>query len=234
MKVLLDASAPFWVAQAVLNDVKDGLPFRRLPSVLSVVQAFWLSWRRRHALPAHVLAAAGLFERRLSLRQNMMIPASEIYDLFNSIHRVTEWSEEEVNRALADERAMEVECQPAVCPPSPRATAVERCPAACPPSPVSVSTPTERRFFVQSAVDAKYGGISPIDGAESPPHLRYKKWFLREIYVDPDVEVPEIPTSPGSEVDAISEDAVAPASTDSMSMSSRAQRFQDRRCFCFP
>ena len=43
-----------------------------------------------------------------------------------------------------------------------------------------------------SSNDACHGGVSPLRGDESPPHKR----FHAELSVDPDVETPEIPSSP--------------------------------------
>lgn len=215
MIVLLDLGTPIWVVETVLNDVRHGLGFRQLP------------WQRRRALPPHVHAAASVFQRRFCLGQNRSIPTSEIYDRFQSIPGLSQWSEEEVDRTLADEQAMEMERLPVGSASVSMAQDSQSPDVKSPPSPVSVSATTERRFFEMSALDGQHGGISPIHGAESPPHLRYKKWYFRETYVDPAIEVPEIPTSPQSEVEVMSDSAANVPARVSASMSSRAELFQD-------
>ncbi|CAL1170040.1 unnamed protein product [Cladocopium goreaui] len=209
LKILLDVTTETWIVELLLDDARSRLPWGRLPNCLSVLTDIWHSWKRRHVLPPAVLGAAMVFERRFSASQQYVVTPEKFYWSFQAIPALRDWTEHEVNRALEDEAKKEAENE------SQSVHAVtENEP--CPPSPVSISASTEARFFEQST---DCGEISPLRGDESPPHKRFKKWYHRELWVDPRHEVPEIPSSP---------EATSSVPKSSLTPSARGRLFEER------
>ena len=207
---LLDASCPVEFVGAYLDDRANGLPWSELPPCLALLMERWISWRKRHVLPLHVLAALTVLCRRFSGNVGA-VDADGFYRQFSPspVFTLRSDAEETVDEAAT---ARDV---------------VEETPA--PPSPVSISAATERAFFEVSMNDFGNGGISPLNGDESPPHKRYKKWYTHEVWVDPAVAVrapdrpdplrpvttgwtqgpaagpPSVPSAPGSGSDMVTE-----------------------------
>ncbi|CAL1128661.1 unnamed protein product [Cladocopium goreaui] len=205
LKILLDVTTDTWIVELLLDDARSGLPWGRLPNCLSVLTDIWQSWKRRHVLPPAVLGAAMVFERRFTASQQYVVTPEKFYRSFQAIPALREWTEHEVNSALEDETKKEAENGSQSFHAGP-----------CPPSPVSISASTEAGFFEQST---DCGEVSPLRGDESPPHKRFKKWYHRELWVDPGQEVPEIPSSP---------EATVSLPKPSLTPSARGRLFEDR------
>ena len=208
VKILLDVTTDTWIVQLLLDDARSGLPWGRLPNCLSVLTDIWQSWKSRHVLPPAVLGAAMVLERRCTASQQYVVTPEQFYRSFHAIPVLREWTEDEVNSALEDEAKKDAENGS-----QSFHAGTENEP--CPPSPVSISASTEARFFEQST---DCGEISPLRGDESPPHKRFKKWYHRELWVDPGEEVPEIPSSP---------EATVSLPKPSLTPSARGRLFED-------
>ena len=227
MKALVDASTPERFVEVFLDDVSNGLLFSRLPECLVVLRDVWQAWCRRNVLRPEVHAATLLLRARLGGAGQRMISTTSVYDCLQRVPTWIPWSEEEINRALQEEHDMRLEARSVVSHndwteeevlraiQDEEAMRCERLdcdmPVTAPASPDSVSAATDSRFRDMARND---GAVSPLNGDESPPRKRYKKWYHRQNWADSAVH--------GSLPEAVAS-VSAPAS---LSMAARAEVFQ--------